>query len=449
MDSTPRDTIAAVATAAGAAAIAVVRISGPDALSIAKTLTGKTLTPRHAEYCSFRNAGGEIIDRGIALSFPAPHSFTGEDVVEFQGHGGPVVVDWLLAEIHRLGARPAEAGEFSLRAFLNDKLDLTQAEAIADLIASSSRAQAKAALGSLEGRFSQRVSTLQAALTELRVLCEAWLDFPEEEIDRAAAAELETRINAIGDQLESLAQKAAEGVVLNDGLNIVIAGPPNAGKSSLLNRLAGLDAAIVTAIPGTTRDTLRQRVLIDGLVVNVVDTAGLRDTEDPVEVEGVRRAEAAIGKANHVLWVADIQAGLESALASASGALGSDSAYTLLLNKVDLTTGVAAVSARDGVSILEISALTGAGMNALAEHLKSVAGFKEPATGSFSARRRHLAALARVRTHVEATRPLLGGALELAAEELRGAQQALSELTGEFSSDDLLGEIFSSFCIGK
>lgn len=449
MNRRSRDTIAARATAAGPAAIAVVRISGPDAPAIAEKLAGRALAPRRAEYVALRTSAGEVIDRGLALYFPAPASYTGEDVVELQTHGSPVVVDWLLETVYALGARAAEPGEFSLRAFLNDKLELTQAEAVADLIASGSRVAARAARRSLEGRFADAARAVQAALTELRVLVEAWLDFPDEDIDPAGRVELDRRHAAIDAALADLERAAEQGAALTDGLTIAIAGPPNAGKSSLLNRLAGVDEAIVTDIPGTTRDTLRRELVLDGLPVQMVDTAGLRDACDRVEREGVRRAEAAIARADHVLWVADIREGRDAALRAAAAALDSALSRTVLLNKVDLTTGAARSAEHAGTVAIEISALTGAGIELLVDRLKAVAGLADASPGTFSARRRHLDAIARARRHVRATAAEAGAGLELVAEELRAAQLALGEVTGEVTSDDLLGAIFSSFCIGK
>jgi tRNA modification GTPase len=443
------ETIAAPATPSGAGAIAIVRLSGPAALSIARQITGRRLRARHAELCTFRAADASEIDQGLALYFPAPGSYTGEDVVELHCHGSPIVVDWLLETMHGLGARPAQPGEFTLRAFLNDKLDLAQAEAIADLIDSGSRVAARAALRSLSGDFSRRVCALQTSLTQLRVLSEAWLDFPDEEIDRGAQAELATRATDLEARMAELREEAARGAVLHDGFSIAIAGAPNAGKSSLLNRLAGYDAAIVTALPGTTRDTIRERVLLDGLVLDVVDTAGLRATTDPIEVEGVRRAEREVQVADHVLWVADIGAGLTAALAGARRALPKATTFTIALNKVDLRDSVAKGYLADGIAVLEISALTGAGFAELREHLQTLAGSPQRGAGTFSARRRHLDALARAAEHISRARAETATRLEIAAEELRAAQAALGELTGELTSDDLLGEIFASFCIGK
>jgi tRNA modification GTPase len=470
------DTIAALATAPGAGAVAIVRLSGPHARAIGVALTGVDARPRYAELCTFRTAAGELLDRGLVLYFPGPRSYTGEDVVELHGHGGRVVSDALLAHAYALGARPAGPGEFTLRAFLNDKLDLLQAEAVADLVASGSAAAARAALRSLDGQFSAHVAALQMALTQLRVKIEAWLDFPEEEIRFDAAEECAAAIDALLTDLAALARSARSGAVLRDGLSVAIAGPPNAGKSSLLNRLAGYDAAIVTDIPGTTRDPLREHLTLDGLPVTIVDTAGLRESADPIEREGLRRTRLEAGRADRVLWVVDVREPVGAALAAARAELGADTALTLLRNKLDLAPGTPAraeadlapaeadaaangaanddpendvASAAAGVPVLAISALTGAGVDALIAHLQALAGYDAAAPGTFSARRRHLAALERARARLTAARAQLDGALELAAEELRAAQSALGELTGEFTSDDLLGEIFATFCIGK
>jgi tRNA modification GTPase len=463
------DTIAALATAPGPGAVAIVRLSGPNARAIGVALTGVEARPRYAELCTFRGPSGEALDRGLVLYFPGPRSYTGEDVVELHGHGGRVVTDALLARAYALGARPAEPGEFTLRAFLNDKVDLLQAEAVADLVASGSIAAARAALRSLDGQFSAQVAALQAALTHLRVKVEAWLDFPDEEIRFDASDECAAALDALLADLAALARAAKSGAVLRDGLTVAISGPPNAGKSSLLNRLAGYAAAIVTDIPGTTRDPLREHLTLDGLAVTIVDTAGLRESADPVEQEGLRRARLEAGRADRVLWVVDVREPLDAALAAARANLG-DAAFTLLRNKVDLmddaaragadqssgsaigatrSTGATSAAGTDRTPVLAISALTGAGIDALIAHLHSVAGYNAAAPGTFSARRRHLAALERAGARLVAARAELDGALELAAEELRGAQAALGELTGELTSDDLLGEIFATFCIGK
>jgi tRNA modification GTPase len=410
-------------------------------------LAGRTLRTRFAHYLALSD-GAELIDRGIVVYFAAPNSFTGEDCVEYQVHGGATVVDWLLEVICRLGARPAEPGEFSLRAFLNDKLDLTQAEAIADLIASSSRSAAKAALESLGGRFAAHVAEIQAALTALRVMVEAWIDFPDEDLSPDESQAIQLRAAAIAGQLLHLQQQAGEGLALTDGFRLVIAGRPNAGKSSLFNALAGHDAAIVTELPGTTRDMLSRRVRLGGFELEVSDTAGIRQTDDRIEREGVKRTSAALEAADHVLWVADIQDGLEPATADAQSLLR-DTEFTVVLNKSDLLDGALTQVSTPEIEVLSVSALTGAGLQPLVAHIQSRAGAVEDRVGSFSARRRHLAALARAAAAVRRARAELAGAPEVAAEELREAQQALSELTGEVTSDDLLGEIFSTFCIGK
>jgi tRNA modification GTPase len=359
------------------------------------------------------------------------------------------VADALLAAAYARGARPAEAGEFTLRAFLNDKLDLLQAEAVADLIASASTRAARAALRSLDGEFSAAVGALQRALTALRVRIEAWLDFPDEELPFDAAPECAAEIDALLASLDALTSHARSGRALRDGLNIAIAGAPNAGKSSLLNRLAGYDAAIVTEIPGTTRDPLREHLTLEGLPVTIVDTAGLRETSDPIEREGVRRTHAEVARADRVLWVADAREPLSAAMATARAVLGSNAGFTLVANKIDLVEGRPRLEVEEGVPIAYLSALTGTGMDLLVAHLKELAGLGGESAGTFSARRRHLDGLARTRDHLAAARTQLDGALELAAEHLRGAQTALGELTGEVTSDDLLGEIFSTFCIGK
>ena len=443
------DTIAALATAPGVGAIAVIRLSGPRAKPIAQALTGLKPQPRRAQLRTFRDTSGATLDRGLVLFFPGPSSFTGEDVVELHCHGGHVVADALLAAAFAHGARAAEAGEFTLRAFLNDKIDLLQAEAIADLIASGSAQAARAALRSLEGEFSTAVIELQHGLTALRVRIEAWLDFPDEELPFDAAPECAAELSALEAMLEAIAARARSGRALRDGLSVAIAGPPNAGKSSLLNRLAGYDAAIVTEIPGTTRDPLREQLTLDGLPVTVVDTAGLRDTTDPVEREGVRRARLELNRADRLLWVADAREPLADAVAGARAAQQGDAVLTVVANKIDLARVAPRVAQEQGTPVLYVSALTGAGIDLLVAHLKESAGIGAEGAGTFSARRRHLEALERARAHLVAAGAQLGAALELAAEHLRAAQRDLGELTGELTSDDLLGEIFATFCIGK
>ena len=448
---THNDTIAALATPPGRGAVAIVRVSGGNALAIGRKLAGVRPRPRHAHVCTFRDETGLALDQGLLLFFPGPRSFTGEDVVELHGHGGMVVSDWLLNQAYRLGARPAEPGEFTLRAFLNDKLDLAQAEAVADLVDSGSRAAARAAVRSLDGVFSQRVRELQTELTALRVHLEAWLDFPDEELESESGRDQQSRFGAVTDKLERLLGEARQGAVLRDGVNVVIAGPPNAGKSSLMNRLAGYDAAIVTHIPGTTRDPLREYLSVDGLPVSVTDTAGIRAAADPVEAEGVRRARQAVERADRVLWLLDIRDDLRRGLSRAREEVAGRTALTMILNKVDLVTAESGRYEHDGLTIIRLSALTGDGVPLLREHLKELSGFGGESPGTFSARSRHLDALVRARDHVHDGLERLReeGALELAAEELRAAQTALSEVTGELTSDELLGEIFASFCIGK
>ena len=448
---THNDTIAALATPPGRGAVAIVRVSGDNALAIGRKLAGVRPRPRHAHVCTFRDETGLALDQGLMLFFPGPRSFTGEDVVELHGHGGMVVSDWLLNQAYRLGARPAEPGEFTLRAFLNDKLDLAQAEAVADLVDSGSRAAARAAVRSLDGVFSQRVRELQTELTALRVHLEAWLDFPDEELESESGRDQQSRFGAVTDKLERLLGEARQGAVLRDGVNVVIAGPPNAGKSSLMNRLAGYDAAIVTHIPGTTRDPLREYLSVDGLPVSVTDTAGIRAAADPVEAEGVRRARQAVERADRVLWLLDIRDDLRRGLSRAREEVAGRTALTMILNKVDLVTAESGRYEHDGLTIIRLSALTGDGVPLLREHLKELSGFGGESPGTFSARSRHLDALVRARDHVHDGFERLReeGALELAAEELRAAQTALSEVTGELTSDELLGEIFASFCIGK
>ncbi len=445
------DTIAAVATPPGKGGIGVIRLSGPAVPTIAAALLGKLLTPRQAILRRFRSNDGEVIDEGIALYFPAPHSFTGEDVLELQGHGGPVVMDLLLARVLELGARPARPGEFSERAFLNDKLDLAQAEAIADLIASDTAAAARAALRSLQGEFSRRVQGLVEGLIELRMYVEAAIDFPEEEIDFLADGVVATRLSELRERLNALQAAAGQGRLLRDGMTVVIAGRPNAGKSSLLNHLAGREAAIVTAIPGTTRDVLREHISIDGMPLHVIDTAGLRDSDDLVEQEGIRRAWAEIEIADRILMVVDDQLGLTAEEKALRERLPANTPVTVLYNKIDLSGRSALV--RDGEWGTEIllSAKTEVGLDLLREHLKSCMGYHGGGEGTFMARRRHLEALEQATAALEraACQLEIYRAGELVAEELREAQNALSEVTGEFTSEDLLSRIFSSFCIGK
>jgi tRNA modification GTPase len=440
------DTIAALATAPGAAGVAIVRLSGPAAPQIGERIAGGLPEARRARLAKLSDASGARIDRGLMLSFPAPHSFTGEDVVEFHCHGGRVVPKLVLSAALDLGARLAEPGEFSLRAFFNDKLDLAQAEAIADLVNAGSEQAARAALRSMEGAFSSQVQALNEQLIALRVEVEAGLDFPDEELELLDPNRLVPQFSHWREQCKDLLSRAQRGRALRDGLSVVIAGPPNAGKSSLLNRLTGYEAAIVTEIPGTTRDTLREHLDLDGLPLEIIDTAGLRSSDDPIEAEGMRRARAVKQKADRVLWLADIRDGLVDAEQRAQAECEPDS-YSIVLNKVDLTTEVPGATAPN---VTKVSALTGAGMEALVDHLKSLAGYATGADGSFTARNRHVRALEIALTQVDAAESRVEErVLELAAEELRLAQESINTITGEFTSDDLLGEIFSGFCIGK
>ena len=443
-------TIAAIATAPGAGGIGIVRLSGPGSAQIARVLTGRRLKPRHFHSVAFREEDGSVIDRGLAVRFVAPHSFTGEDVVELHAHGGPVVLDLLLRRTLVLGARQARPGEFSERAFLNGKIDLAQAEAVADLIASGSVAAARAAVRSLEGDFSRAVTALLAALVHVRTWLESALDFPEEEIDFLAAPQLAEELGAVRAQAAKLLADARRGLVLRDGLHVVIVGRPNVGKSSLLNALAQSERAIVTEIPGTTRDVLREQVQLDGIGLTLVDTAGLRDSSDVVEQEGMRRARRELESADVALLIVDTdRVGDDLALLQ-----GMDPAATRLVvhNKIDRRDAAPRVERRDdrGVAV-HLSAHTGAGLDLLRAELARLGGRGDGLHGAFSARRRHVLALQQVNEHLQRSEALLHEqrAGELAAEELRAAQQALGELTGEYTSDDLLGAIFSTFCIGK
>jgi tRNA modification GTPase len=446
------DTIVAAATPPGRGGIAVVRISGPKAPEVAAMLVGELPPARIATLARFLDANGEPIDSGLVLFFPAPRSYTGEHVLELHGHGGPLVIEALVARVLELGARRAEPGEFTQRAFLNDKIDLAQAEAIADLIDAGSREAARAAMRSLRGEFSAMVRGLSEAVIELRTYVEAAIDFPEEEIDFLDDADLSRRFAAMQEHFAAVLDSARVGALLQDGLTVVIAGRPNAGKSSLLNRLAGYDAAIVTDIPGTTRDVLRERIHIDGMPLHVLDTAGLREGGDRIEAEGMRRAHLEMQRAERVLFVIDAAADPQAAAFGEQRArLPPDVPVTLVFNKCDIAREPPLLEVRHGPPRLALSALTGAGMPELRAHLKACAGYRTVEGGAISARRRHLEALTRARRYAqEAARQLLERrAGELVAEELRGAQQALGEITGEFTSEDLLGRIFAGFCIGK
>lgn len=445
------DTIAAIATAPGRGGIGVVRVSGVGLHDFAERLTGKSPSPRRAQLAEFRDADGEAIDQGILLYFPAPHSFTGEDVLELQGHGGPVIMRELLLRCLELGARLAEPGEFTKRAFLNDKLDLAQAEAVADLIEASTAQAARSALRSLSGEFSRQVHGLVERLIELRMLVEATLDFPEEEIDPLRDTDMKPRLEALRADLSALHSRAREGSLLRTGMTVVLAGLPNVGKSSLLNRLAGEERAIVTEIAGTTRDALRETIQVEGIPLHIVDTAGLRETEDRVEKIGIERSWQEIGKADIVLQIVDARAGITPADRAIEARLPEGVERIVVENKCDLAHEAAArfeVREQGGQVHLRLSARTGEGMALLHDELLRVAGWRGHGEDVILARERHLAALAEADERLELAAGELRR-LELAAEELRLAQEALAEITGEFSADDLLGEIFSRFCIGK
>jgi tRNA modification GTPase len=449
---TRTDTIVAAATPPGRGGVGIVRVSGPKTPEIAAVILGELPEPRRASFARFLDKRQEPIDAGLALFFPAPHSYTGEHVLELHGHGGPVVIESVVARVLELGARRALPGEFTQRAFLNDKLDLTQAESIADLIDAGSREAARAAMRSLQGEFSAMVQGLTEAVIELRTYVEAAIDFPEEEIDFLADRQLEEKLTSVREHFDAVEQSARQGRLLREGMTVVIAGRPNAGKSSLLNRLAGYDAAIVTAIPGTTRDVLRERIDIDGMPLHVLDTAGLRESGDEVETEGIRRAQAEIARSDRVLFVIDAVTDPDArAYAEEKARLPKDVPLTLIFNKCDLAVGLPVSDTISGPPRVLLSALTGQGLDLLRAHLKQAMGFHTAEAGTVSARQRHLDALSRARAHVEEGERQLKErrAGELVAEELRAAQQALGEITGDFTTDDLLGRIFSSFCIGK
>lgn len=441
------DTIVAAATPPGVGGIGVVRLSGPQVEEIARRMVGELPEPRFATAATFRNAAGEDLDSGLALYFPGPASFTGESVLELQGHGGPVVMSMLIDAALELGARMAEPGEFTKRAFLNDKLDLAQAEAIADLIGSGTAQAARAALHSLSGAFSSKVEALAEQLVRLRMYVEAAIDFPEEEIDFLGDEQLLAGLKSCSRAFEELRRTARVGRVLRDGYRVVIVGKPNAGKSSLLNRLSGEEAAIVTEVAGTTRDILREQISIDGLAVELIDTAGLRDDPDRIEEEGIRRAREALKSADAVLWIQDANESPEQRI---DEKLPEGAEIIIVRNKIDMT-GEQAGLADDGSGAVRLSAKTGDGIDALHECLRAAAGYRNLGEGAFTSRKRHIDALRRAAKHFMTGKAALEDmkAGELLAEELRLAQEALGEITGAVSSDDLLGRIFSEFCIGK
>lgn len=453
--TTPTDTIVALATPPGRGGVGIVRVSGPLASTIAHGMLDCVPPPRRAEYLPFCDADGSVIDTGIALFFPSPHSFTGEDILELQGHGGPVVLDLLIKRAIALGARLARTGEFSERAFLNDKLDLVQAEAIADLIESGTEQAARAATRSLQGEFSAHINSLIEQLIELRIYVESAIDFPEEEIDFLSTGNVGVRLKGIIANLWGVLGSAHQGRLLREGMTVVIAGRPNAGKSSLLNRLACRDAAIVTDIPGTTRDVLREHINIDGLPLHIIDTAGLRDSADPVEQQGIQRAWGEIARADRVLLMVDDGAALDDGqgdeLRNIVEKLPAGLPITVVHNKIDTTAREPGVREGNLGPEVALSVKTGAGIEALRQHLKESMGYSSAGEGGFMARRRHVDALQRAHQCLKNADHQFEchRAGELLAEDLRQAQQILSEITGEFTSDDLLGRIFASFCIGK
>lgn len=450
-----QDTIAAVATPPGRGGVGIVRVSGSLSKQVAKQFLKIEPTPRHAHYLPFLDLQGEVIDEGLAVYFPGPNSFTGEDVLEFQGHGGPMLLDRLLENLLLLGVRLAQPGEFSQRAFLNDKLDLAQAEAIADMIDATSRQAADNALKSLQGVFSQKVYALVDKLIYLRMYVEAAIDFPEEEIDFISDGKVIEDLNGIIAQLEAVKNEAEQGFLMREGMNVVLAGKPNAGKSSLMNALAGYDKALVTEVAGTTRDVLKEHLHIDGMPLHLIDTAGLRESEDLVEQLGIKRAWQEIEKADRVLLLVDAQT--TSSLDPLEiwpefvKRLPFPERLTLVRNKIDLTEETPESELSTSPPIIRIAAKQLVGVDNLRQHLKEIMGFQNTTEGGFSARRRHLDALQRASQVIHKGKLQLevNGAGELLAEDLRQAQENLSEITGTFTADDLLGKIFGEFCIGK
>lgn len=443
-----RDVIAAIATAPGRGGIGVVRVSGNALQAYTARLIPRPLTPRLAAYAPFLDAAGQAIDEGLALFFPAPHSYTGEDVLELHGHGGPVVLQQLLQRCLELGARLARPGEFTERAFLNGRMDLAQAEGVADLITASTALAARAALHSLQGKFSQLIQLLSNDIVRLRALLEATLDFPEEEVEFLTAGRAGRQLEAIREQLAATLAATRQGSVLRDGIQAVLIGEPNVGKSSLLNRLAGEDAAIVTATPGTTRDALRLQIDLGGVPVHVIDTAGLRETEDPIERLGIARTWAAIEKADLALLIEDAFAATRGSNQHIIDRLPAGLGRIRVINKIDLEGATSRLAGHATGEAVRVSALTGEGLAELRQAILEHAGWQPSGEGVFTARARHIEALQVAERHLAAA-AVLGNQLELYAEELRLAHEALGRITGAFSADDLLGEIFSKFCIGK
>lgn len=448
MDIKQNETIAAIATPPGNGGVGIIRISGEAIPEIVSQLFKKKLSPRRALFTTFLDQDGTIIDSGIVLYFPAPASYTGEDVLEIQAHGGSVVMNMLLRRVLALGARLAKPGEFTERAFLNNKLDLTQAEAIADLIESSTEQSVRSAQRSMQGVFSEQINSLITELTELRIYIEAAIDFVDEEIEFLTDGIVENRLIKLIQRLEEIQKTAYQGRLLRDGMTIVLAGKPNAGKSSLLNALTGHDASIVTDIAGTTRDLIKERIQIDGMPLHIIDTAGLRKSSNAVEQEGIRRAQEEIRKADKVLLLIDIR-DTENQQLNEFIPEGLD--ITTIINKIDLLNRKPEKQITASGSLIYLSVKTGEGMDLLSQHLKESVGYNDTNENIFIARTRHLEALKKSHEFVQNALNQLQTNLasELVAEELRLAQQTLAEITGEFTSDDLLGKIFSSFCIGK
>jgi tRNA modification GTPase len=445
--TTKTDTIVAVATPQGRGGIGIVRLSGPNLQSLARTICGKSISPRHAHYASFLNQQGQIIDQGIVLYFPAPNSYTGEDVLELQGHGGIAMPQLVMQRCLELGARTARPGEFTLRAFLNGKLDLAQAESVADLIDATTSQAARSAMRSLKGDFSHAVHALVEALIQLRILVEAMLDFPEEEVDSVDVEKRSASLEKISQELEKILSLAQQGSLLREGAHIVLIGQPNVGKSSLLNRLSGEEVALVSDIPGTTRDVIRQAIQINGIPLHIVDTAGLRKSQDKVEQMGMERTHLAMQKADVILLLAEAGDHLAPDDEQILAGMPQDIPRLNIFNKIDLSGQSAHIDDDGGVSRIFLSAKTGDGMDLLAAKLLELIGWHQEA-GVFMARERHVQALQKAHVHLQRAAEMVAQA-ELLAEELRLAQDELNSITGEFTSDDLLGKIFSSFCIGK
>jgi tRNA modification GTPase len=451
--NTANDTIAAIATPPGFGGIGVIRVSGPASKDVAQSILGLCPPPRLAKFLPFKSNAHVLIDEGIALFFEGPNSFTGEDVLELQAHGGPAVLDLLMSAVLENNIRPARPGEFSERAFLNNKLDLTQAEAVADLISSTHHASAQAAMRSLQGAFSKKIHELLNELIELRKYVEAAIDFAEEEIDFLSDGKVAAQTENLITHIDGILKQAQMGALMRDGMTVVIAGRPNAGKSTLLNALSGRDSAIVTDIPGTTRDIMRENIHIDGLPLHIIDTAGIRPSEDVVELEGIKRAQAAMEQADRILLIIDANdlPQLDVIAQECLQAIKAEIPVTIIINKIDAMGVGSQQIKQNNQDQIFLSAKTQDGLSLLIEHLKQVMSYEQPQEGAFMARRRHVDALLRAQDFIKTgLHQLTGlGAGELFAEDCRQAQLALSEITGEFTSDDLLGEIFSSFCVGK